>query len=252
MTCALDSLKSSKTEEILPFLELSEESYKLDKKKFSCCQGEGFYLSEKDKISLVNCSLKKRLSKVKSLINCYKSTWEKPIDFPSFSSKDFRAYWNWFILYKHGHVFKGYHLNDDTPGKTWSLALMGVWRLDLDCFVYNLKQHSISHFFSYLSTFDLKERSPIIFLEVEDGLQSLQKREEITYFISWCEKHLSPLWIINSTKKQNKSEPLVSNTMLKKFSRRIDKTKQKHFIQNLEKDSLSKLSTLCITIQSKN
>lgn len=250
MTCALALLKSSKREECLPFLKIEEGEPVLDKENFSCCGGEGYYLTDKESLSFSTCELRKRLAKVRALLECFESTWGKPFVPPKLETKEFKLYWNWFIHYRHRLVYKGYSLRDKTSYKAWTLALMGIWRLGLDCFVYNLKKHPIADFVNYINHFE-EGLSPIVFLEVEDGFQSLQKREELSYIISWCEKHLSPLWLINQTRGERKTIGHSHNRMMKKFENRIRKTEAKPFTKNLEQDSLSKLSTLCMTIDHK-
>jgi|GEM_PF-4942030 len=245
MMCILKQLKSSKQEEWLPFLTLENGEPIPNKKDFSCCAGNGYYLLNEESFSVNSCELKKRLAKIRILLDCFEKTWGKPCQPPELETKEFRLYWNWLIHYTHRLVYKGYFLRDTTSYKAWALALMGIWRLGLDCFVYNLKKHPITDFLAYISQFDAS-LSPVIFLEVEDGFQNLQKREELSYMISWCEKHLAPLWIINQTNEEKKSFLTYDNRILNMFQSRIQKTEAKPFIKNLEQDSLSKLSTLCI------
>lgn len=252
MNCTLSSLKNSKVEEILPYVDLVESTPKLKETNFSCCKGQGLRLCNKDFTNVISCDLKKRIAKLNAVLNCFEKTWGQRIKLESLESKDFKLYWKWFILYKHRQVFKGFYIenknSDSTITKAWTLALMGIWRLGIDCFVFNLKKHPISHFVSYINHYDTKELSPIVFLEIEEGIWNLQKKEEMSYLISWCEKHLSPLWILNKTEAQ-KPRLNTSNTVMKMFAKKIQTKKQEPFTKSLEKDTLSKLSTLCMNLK---
>ena len=244
--CALEALRSSQNQEVLLHIDLSSpRSISAKPNELSCCHGMGIRSSKEGVETFRTCSLKKRLAKVQVLLDCYELTWGEAFRSQALSDKEFRKYWHWFILYKHRRFLKGNYTKDEQKRKAWTLALMGVWRLGLDCFIYNLKKHPISNFLLYIQNFQEKDSSPIIFLEVEDGILSLQKREELAYIISWSEKHLSPLWIVNIESKETSQPIKTNNKVMNQFTSRIERTRKRSFIENLEKDSLSKISTLC-------
>ena len=244
--CALEALRSSQNQEALLHIDLSSpRSVTVKPEELPCCHGIGVRKSKEDSETFRTCSLKKRLAKVQVILDCYELTWEESFCSQDLSDEEFRKYWHWFIFYKHRRFLKGNYTKDEKKRKAWTLALMGVWRLGLDCFIYNLKKHPISNFLLYIQNFQEEDSSPIIFLEVEDGVLSLQKREELAYIISWSEKHLSPLWIVNLETPGSKAPRLDRDNVMKQFTSRIDRTKKRSFTENLEADSLSKLSTLC-------
>ena len=249
MTCLLKSLTSSKFEEALPFLEIGAYEFHVAEGKLKCCHGKGLRLCQ-DSSAVLSCDLKKRVKAVGLILGLFGQTWRKSFQPCSFTTKEFRLYWNWFKLYEHRKIFKGFMIESPLNSKqkelAWTLAMMAAWRFGLKAFVFNLKQHKIHDFIHYVDKNKEEESPPIVFLEVEECLWGLQKREDITYIVSWCEKHLWPLWIIN---KETKKEPeKVSNLALKMFEKKILKHKQKPFTEWLEKETLSKLSTLCLKI----
>lgn len=244
--CALEGLRSSQNQEVLLHVDLSSHhSISVKHEELACCHGIGVRKSKEDSETFRTCPLKKRLAKVQVILDCYELTWKESFYSQALSDEEFRKYWQWFIFYKHRRFLKGNYTKDEKKRKAWTLALMGVWRLGLDCFIYNLKKHPISNFLLYIQNFKEEDSSPIIFLEVEDGVLSLQKREELAYIISWSEKHLSPLWIINLETPGVKNSKRTRDNVMKQFTNRIDRTKKRCFTENLEADSLSKLSTLC-------
>lgn len=246
MTCFLNSLTSSRLDTALPYLKIGKGFLDLDRKKISCCEGDGIRLSSKSSTTVLSCDLKKRKRDLEVILGAFEQTWNASLEPCVFETKDFQLYWNWLILYKHRKIFKGFlietNLNEKQESLAWSLAAMATWRVGLKSFVFNLKRHNIQWFIQQVH--QAEDFSPIVFLEIEEGLWSLQKRENIAYIVSWCEKHLWPLWIINKGTKEKSLNQ--SSSVMKMFEKKINNKKQKHFTQWLEKETLSKLSTLCI------
>ena len=245
MKCSIQSLRSLKGKDLLPYLQIEKNYLDIKEESFPCCKGEALQRTEKKEHSVTRCDLKKRLSKLKDLFFCFDDTFDEEFSLPTFANKELRTYWTWFILYGHGSQFTGYHFRTKTPHHAWALASIGIWRFGLDCFVFNIQKHPITDFITYIGQFENTSRPPIIFIESEEGLQSLKKREDITYLISWCEKHLAPLWILRPPPKKSKSlSRKSSNSMMNRFNEMISEVEQQPLDKNLEADSLSKLSSI--------
>lgn len=245
MNCQLKSLLSARLQNSLPFLSLSEGLLTSQQKGLACCDGKGFRISDDGVVS--GCEVKQRLHAVQKILFEFRKRLGYAFEAYEFQTRDFQVCWNWLILYKHRRVIKGFLIdcNSDQERKflASSLALMTIWRLGLKTYLFNLQQQDISEFIRFIESHKGDANPPIVFLEIEQGLWGIQKKENITYIISWCEKHLWPLWIIN--KEQVPKEPMTENKAMQMFQKRISKRKQKSFFSWLDKETLSKLSTLC-------
>ena len=252
-SCLLKSLNSSKIKEALPFLDIQENEVVFEQTHFSsCCEGSGLIIAP-DRSRVFKCELRTRIQAIQKIIDAYSQTWDKLFELNIFSGEEFLTYWSWFILYGHRGVYKGYLIQKSSENLPWTLATMVRWRLGLKTFVFCLKRHKIRDFTRFIEESQEDTIPPIVFLEIEEGIWNLQKKENITFIISWCEKHLWPLWVFDrnlpqqekgfSKLAQNQRKPI--SKQLQGFNKIIAQAKHKPFAEWLEKETLSKLSSLC-------
>lgn len=256
MKCTLEGFKSFKVKDLLPAFDLLENEART--KHFPCCNGDSFRKTDQED-GLINCNLQERIAKLQSLLDCYQDTWHDDFKVTHFGKKEFLHFWNWFSLSTRQKALKGKNFDSAKPRIAWSIAAMGIWRFGMNCFVFSLDKHKIQDFIQYISSFKAQEASPVIFFEVNDCRLSLQKREECAYLISWCEKHMAPLWIINygssksKTKKKTSSlKNKITGNVMAQFENLRQEEEEKPFRESLEADSLSKLLTLTDKLTAKD
>lgn len=217
---------------------------------YPCCQGSGGAWDEA-LAGYKTCTLKTRLRRVQQLFAQFRRVWPDAARGPQQLSPQIGAQ----ILQELAAVLRrdqapatlsvvnARQPQSQSPSLLWSKALASIWRFGVETRIFHLQDRDARS----LSQFTAETRGPSAwFLEGVDKLWDPALAETFEYIVQRAYNAEAFIWIdlhVESGSRQLLDSP-EDNSLRANLSRRIAKLRQKHPLDCISRDCLSRLQSL--------
>lgn len=221
-----------------------EQTLSLSPQMFPCCQGNGFAWDDQAR-GYHACNLKARLFRLQDLLNRYQRS------FPNSPRHPYQvtAAWSHQILLELAGVFRhdrppaavSYTSQRNQPSLLWSKAFAAVWRFGMDVRIARLTDFDPLE----LSRLTAGSDKPFaIFIDQVDKLWDPAIVEAVEFVVQQTYNAQAFLWIEFVHEQGMAGEESGDGNLRESLSRRLKKIKDKHPLDLLSRDCLSRLQGL--------
>jgi len=221
-----------------------EQVLSLSPQMFPCCRGNGFAWDDTS-CGYHACNLKARLFRVQDLLNRYQRYFPNSTRFPH----QVTPAWSHQILQELASVFDNvrppasvsYTSQRTQASLLWSKAFAAVWRFGMDVRVTRLTEFNALE----LSQLTAASDKPFaIFIDQVDKLWDPAIVEALEYIVQQAYNAQTYLWIEFVHEQSMGAEDASDGTVRGGIARRLKKLKDKHPLDLLSRDCLSRLQGL--------
>jgi hypothetical protein len=220
-----------------------DQSLSLSPQMFPCCQGNGFAWDDRQR-GYHACSLKGRIFRLQDLLSRYQKAFPNQTRFPY----QVTAAWSHQILQELAGVFRhdrlpatvSYTSQKTQPSLLWSKAFASVWRFGMDVRFARLTDFNPVE----LQRLTAETDKPFaIFIDQIDKLWDPAIIEAIEYVVQQVYNSQAFLWM-EFVHEQGMNDEPGDGTVRGSIAKRLQKLKDKHPLDLLSRDCLSRLQSL--------
>ena len=221
-----------------------DQTLSLSPQMFPCCKGNGFAWDDKAH-GYHACNLKARLFRLQEVLNRYNRT------FPNTSRWPYQVTpaWSHQILQELAGVFRhdrppasiSYTSQRNQPSLLWSKAFAAVWRFGMDVRIARL------HDFNPVELTALTAGSDkpfAIFIDQVDKLWDPAIVDALEFIVQQTYNSQAVLWVEFVHEQSMGAEEGTDGTVRGSIARKLQKRKDKHPLDLLSRDCLSRLQGL--------
>jgi hypothetical protein len=213
---------------------------------FPCCSALGMAWDD-DQGGVRSCTLQARLKRVQKLYYHYRQAWPQAIRHPHQLPTPFTS----LILQEVASVLKrdkpqaqiNFISQKNQPSLVWSKALATLWRFGVEARVLNLMKSDPRELVAFTSD----HHGPIaLFVEQIDKLWDPLHAETLEHLVQRAYNADAFLWLEFVGEQQSEPDDNGDLSVKAEFSRRIArKRKSQHPLDNLSRDCMSRLQSMC-------
>lgn len=220
-----------------------EQTLSLSPQMFPCCQGNGFAWDDRHR-GYHACSLKGRIFRLQDLLARYQKTFPNQTRYPY----QVTAAWSHQILQELAGVFRhdrlpatvSYTSQKTQPSLLWSKAFAAVWRFGMDVRFARLTDFNPVE----LARLTADSDKPFaIFIDQVDKLWDPAIIEAVEYVVQQTYNSQAFLWI-EFVHEQGMNDEATDGSVRSSITKRLQKLKDKHPLDLLSRDCLSRLQNL--------
>ncbi|MBC7661217.1 MAG: hypothetical protein H7249_16085 [Chitinophagaceae bacterium] len=220
-----------------------EQTLSLSPQMFPCCKGNGFAWDSRS-YGYHACNLKARLFRLQDILNRYTRTFPSTTRFPY----QVTPAWSHQVLQELAAVFRhdrppasiSYTTQRNQPSMLWTKAFAAVWRFGMDVRIARLTDFNPVE----LATLTAGTDKPFaIFIDQVDKLWDPGIVEAVEYVVQQAYNAQAFLWI-EFVHDQSTGPDESDGTVRGNIARKLQKLKDKHPLDLLSRDCLSRLQGL--------
>ncbi|MBC7531109.1 MAG: hypothetical protein H7318_05975 [Oligoflexus sp.] len=221
-----------------------EQTLSLSPQMFPCCKGNGFAWDDNAR-GYHACNLKARLFRVQDLLNCYQRAFPNTSRFPY----QVTPAWSHQILQELAGVFRhdrlpasvSYTSQRNQASLLWSKAFAAVWRFGMDVRIARLTDFNPIKLTQLTAASD---KPFAIFIDQVDKLWDPAIVEAVEFVVQQTYNSQAFLWIEFVHEQGMAGEEVADGSVRSSLTNRIKKLKDKHPLDLLSRDCLSRLQGL--------